>query len=302
MLLLFAERDRDGPDDLAGLPELRLHGLSDSDARELLAATNAGPLDQPVRDRIIAETRGNPLALLELPRMFSGGISREDSRCPAACGAKLEASFRGRVAELPEETQRLLLVAAAEPTGDPTLLSRAAAELDVPMSGSRSGGGGRPPRARHASDASPPSFSARRSTAPRPRKSDERPTARWLSRVDPEVDFDRRAWHRAQATPVPDEHVAAELEQSASRARARGGLAAAAAFLERSAALTPAAAPRAARGLAAAEFKHEAGLLDAAERLVREAEYGSLDELQRARAQRLRGRIAFATRGERFSC
>ena len=298
VVVLFAERDQSEPGDLAGLPELRLHGLSDSDARELLAATNTGPLDQQVRDRIIAETRGNPLALLELPRMFSSGDLAGGFGVPGGLRSQLEASFRRQVAELPEETQRLLLVAAAEPTGDPTLLSRAAAELNIPIvAAAPAEADGLVELGARVTFRHPLLRSAIYGAA----APEERRAAHGALAVasDPEVDFDRRAWHRAQATPVPDEQVASELEQSAARARARGGLAAAAAFLERAAALTPDAARRAARALASAEFKHEAGSLDAAERLVLEAESGPLDELQRARAERLRGRIAFASnRGE----
>ena len=298
VLMLFAERDQDGPDDLAGLPELRLHGLSDSDARELLAATHAGPLAQPVRDRIIAETRGNPLALLELPQMFSSGDLAGGFGVPGGLRSQLEASFRRQVAELPTETQRLLLVTAAEPTGDPTLLSRAAGELGIPITAAAPAEAegllelGMRVTFRHPLLRSAIYGAA----APEARRAAHGALA---AASDPEVDFDRRAWHRAQATPVPDEEVASELDQSAAGARARGGLAAAAAFLELAAALTPDAALRAGRALAAAEFKHEAGSLDAAEHLVFEAESGPLDELQRARAERLRGRIADASsRGE----
>ena len=112
--------------------------------------------------------------------------------------------------------------------------------------------------------------------------------------TDPELDPDRRAWHRAQAAPGPDEEVAAELERSAERARARGGLAAAAAFLERAAGLTLEPARRAARALDAAQAKHQAGAFDAALRLLGTAQAGPLDELRRARADLLRAQIAFA--------
>ena len=229
VLVLFAERDQDGPDELAGLPELRLHGLSDSDARELLAVTNAGPLDQPVRDRIISETRGNPLALLELPRMFSAGDLAGGFGVPGGLRSQLEASFRRQVAELPTETQRLLLVAAAEPLGDPTLLARAAADLDIPITAAAPAEAegllelGMRVTFRH-----PLLRSAVYGAAvPEARRAAHGALA---AASDPDVDFDRRAWHRAQATPVPDEEIASELEQSAASARARGGLAAAAAF------------------------------------------------------------------------
>ena len=295
VLVLFAERDQDGPDDLAGLPELRLHGLSDSDARELLAATHAGPLAQPVRDRIIAETHGNPLALLELPQMFSSGDLAGGFGVPGGLRSQLEASFRRQVAELPAETQRLLLVSAAEPLGDPALLSRAAAELDIPISAAAPAEAeglielGARVTFRHPLLRSAVYGAA----APEARRAAHGALA---DACDPEADFDCRAWHRAHATPVPDEQVASELEQSAGRARARGGLAAAAAFLERSAALTPDAARHAGRALAAAELKHEAGIIRCRRAPGSRGRVSSrLDEIERARAERLRGRIAFAS-------
>jgi DNA-binding CsgD family transcriptional regulator len=294
VLLLFAERDESEPTGLIGLPELRIRGLSEGSSREFLAGTHAAPLDEAVRDQIIAETRGNPLALLELPRMIAAGDLAGGFAVPGSLHGQLEASFRRQFDELPIETQGLLLLAAAEPTGDPTLLSRAADELDFPI------------------EAAAPAEQAGLLELG-PRVTFRHPLLRnviydaaapGLRRVahaalavatDPELDSDRRAWHRAQATPLPDEQVAFELEQSAERARARGGLAAAAAFLERSMVLSPDAQRRAARALAAAELKHDAGAFDAARGLVLEAESGPLDELQQAQAQRLRGRIAFAS-------
>jgi DNA-binding CsgD family transcriptional regulator len=293
VILLFAERDQDELDELAGLPELRLQGLSDADARGLLASANVGPLDERVRDRIIAESRGNPLALLELPRGLSsasliGGFAMPNG---LPLPSRIEASFRRRVGQLPTETQRLLLVAAAEPIGDPTLLWRAAAELGIPIEAAA------PAEADDLME-----VGARvtfrhpllRSAIYRAASPDERREAHraLAGATDPEVDPDRRAWHRAHAALAPDDDVAAELELSAGRAQARGGLAAAAAFLERAAALTPEPDRRAQRTLAAARAKRLAGLPHAALTLLATAAPGPLDELDGAIVQRLRGQIA----------
>jgi DNA-binding CsgD family transcriptional regulator len=299
ILLLFAERDEGALDELDGLPELRLDGLSPAAARELLAASSLGPLDERFLDRIVAESRGNPLALLELPRGISstslaGGYAMPDS-LPLA--SRIEESFRRRVGELPEETQQLLLVGAAEPLGDPVLLWRAAARLDIP-----------PEAADPAEAADVIDVGSRvtfhhpllRSAVYRAATPDERRRAHGAlaAATDPRSDPDRRAWHRAHATLAPDEDVAGELESSADRAQARGGLAAAAAFLERAAALTPDPRRRAQRALSAARSKRLAGLVDAAADLVETAAQGQLDPLDSAMALRLRGQIAIdLTRG-----
>ena len=194
-----------------------------------------GALDDRVRDRIIAETRGNPLALIELPRALD---RREACRRVRVSDAsplqgRIEACFRSQVEELPEDTRRLLLLAAAEPLGDPSLLWRAGAAVGSrPMLR-------RPPR--RPTDRGDGRITFRhpllrsRSTAPRLPRSGGRRTGRSADATDPELDPDRRAWHRGHAALDPDEDVAAELERSADRARARGGLPAAAAFLERAA-------------------------------------------------------------------
>jgi DNA-binding CsgD family transcriptional regulator len=293
ILLVFAERDDRALDELDGLPELRLGGLSPEDSRELLASSSLGPLDERVLERIIAESRGNPLAVLELPRGVSstslaGGYATPDS-LPIA--SRIEASFGRRVGSMPEDTQRLLLVGAAEPLGDPVLLWRAAAGLDIP-----------PEAAAPAVAADLIEVGSRvtfhhpllRSAVYRAAAPDERRRAHWALGVatDPRSDPDRRAWHRAHATIAPDEDVADELESSADRAQARGGLAAAAAFLERAAELTPDPRSRAQRALAAARAKRLAGLTAAAADLVETAAHGQLDPLDSAIAQRLRGQIA----------
>jgi DNA-binding CsgD family transcriptional regulator len=274
-------------------------GLADSDARSLLALAMPGRLDERVRDQIVAETRGNPLALLELPRgltpaELAGGFGLPDAR-PLA--SRLEETFVRRVRALPRETQRLLLVAAAEPVGDVSLLWRAAERLGI------RGEAGKPAeeaalidlgirvRFRHPLVRS----AAYRAADFRDRQEVHRTLA---DAIDPITDPDRRAWHRAQAASGPEEAVADELERSADRAQARGGAAAAAAFLARAAELTPDPAQRGERAVAAAQAKFEAGASDAALELVATAELAPLDELQRARLERLRAEIVFArTRG-----
>jgi DNA-binding CsgD family transcriptional regulator len=295
--LVFAARDSDG--ELAGLPELVVEGLRDGPARAVLGSVISGPLDEEVRDRIVAETHGNPLALLELPRgltaaELAGGFGLPDAR---PLTGRIEESFLRRFEALPVDSRRLLLVAAAEPVGDPALVWRAAKRLGIgaAAAGPATAAGlcqfGDRVRFRHPLVRSAVYRAA--SSADRQRVHEA------LTEVtDPEVDPDRRAWHRAQASPAPDEDVAAELERSAGRAQARGGVAAAAAFLERAAALTPDPARRAQRALSAAQAKHLAGAPDAALELLAAARDGPLDELSRARGDVLRGQIAFAvTRG-----
>jgi hypothetical protein len=293
--LVFAAR---GPsEELAGLPQLAVEGLEEADARALLAAALSGPLDARVRDRIVAETRGNPLALLELPQEVSpaelaGGFALPDAM-PLA--GRIEDSFRRRLEALPADTRALLLVAAAEPVGDPVLMWRAAGQLGIGIHA-----------ATPAAEASLLEVDTRvrfrhplvRSAAYRSASLQARQAAhRALAEVtDPEADPDRRAWHRAHATPGPDEDVAAELERSAGRAQARGGLAAAAAFLERAALLTPDPDRRARRLLAAARAKRDAGALDATLGLLVAVEAGPLDAGSTAEVEHLRGQIALAQR------
>ncbi|MEA2283321.1 MAG: hypothetical protein QOK21_3928, partial [Solirubrobacteraceae bacterium] len=293
--LVLAMRESSEEQEFDGLPELVVQGLGDGDARALLGSVITGPLDERVRDRIVAETRGNPLALLELPRELTaaelaGGFGLPDS-LPLA--GRIEDSFLRRLDRLPAPTRRLLLVAAAEPVGEPLLVWRAAERLGI-------GGEAAAP----AEAAGLCEFGARvcfrhplvrsavyRAASPQERQEVHRALA---EATDAEADPDRRAWHRAQAAPGPDEDVAAELERSAGRAQARGGVAAAAAFLERAAALTLDPARRAQRALAAAQGKRQAGAHDAALELLALAEVGPLDESQCARIDMLRGQIAFA--------
>jgi DNA-binding CsgD family transcriptional regulator len=297
--MVFAVREPTDITELSGLPGLVVGGLSDGDARVLLASAIPGRLDERVRDQIIAETRGNPLALLELPRgmtpaELAGGFGLTAAR-PLA--SRVEETFVQRVRALPAESQRLLLVAAAEPVGDATLLWRAAESLGI------RGDAGKPAeeaglidlgirvRFRHPLVRS----AAYRAAHFRDRQEVHRALA---EATDPETDPDRRAWHRARAASGPDESVADELERSADRAQARGGTAAAAAFLAHAAELTPDPEQRGRRALAAAQAKFDAADSDEALALLATAELTPLDELQRARLERLRAEIVFArTRG-----
>jgi DNA-binding CsgD family transcriptional regulator len=295
--LLFAERESGEFGELGRLPELRLDGLSDADARDLLASVITVPLDDRVRERLVAETHGNPLALLELPHGLSPADLAGGFALTAALPlpSRIEESFRQRVERLPADSQGLLLVAAAEPTGDPTLLWRAADQLGVTpeAAGPAEAAGmitlGAPVTFRHPLLRS----AIYRAASAEERRSVHRALA---AATDPALDPDRRAWHLADATLAPDEDVASELERSAERARARGGLAAAAAFLERAARLTPEPARRAERDLTAAQTKHDAGAPDGALALLAAAEEGPLNELQHGRLERLRAQLAFALR------
>jgi DNA-binding CsgD family transcriptional regulator len=279
--------------ELAGLPELAVAGLREEDARALLDSALTGPLDARVRDLIVAETRGNPLALLELPRGLGSAELAGGFGLPAAVSlpGRIEDSFRRQLEGLPAETRRLLALAAADPSGDLLLVWRAAARMGIAaQAGAPAVGAGlvefgarvrfRHPLARSA---------AYRSVSPRERQEVHGALAEV---TDPAADPDRRAWHRAQAAPGPDEEVAAELERSAGRAEDRGGLAAAAAFLERAALLTPEPGRRVQRLLAAARAKREAGEPDAALGLLVAAEAGPLDPHQAAEMESLRGQIA----------
>jgi DNA-binding CsgD family transcriptional regulator len=291
--IVFAAREP--IDELRGLRELVVGGLRDSDARELLAFAVRGPLDEQVRERVVAETRGNPLALLELPRgleaaELAGGFGLPGAR---PLPHRIEESFMRRLEALPDEARLLLLVAAAEPVGDPALLWRAARELrTVPEALQPAMKDGlveidHSVRFRHPLVRS----AVYRDASPADRRSVH---AALAEATDPDVDPDRRAWHCAQAIAGTDEAVAAELEQSAGRAQGRGGVAAAAAFLERAVGLTADPARRAQRALAAAQATHLAGAPDAALELLATAREGRLDELGLARMDTLRAQIAYS--------
>ena len=292
--LIFAAREPG--EQFRGLPDLEVRGLPDKDARALLDSAVRVLLDEQVWDRIVAETNGNPLALLELPRGLSptqlaGGFGLVGAQ---AVPARIEQGFRERLEALPRATRSLMLVAAAEPVGDPVLVLRAAGRLGIAASAAEAASAdglleiGTRVRFRH-----PLVRSAMYSSASLPER---RAAHQALAEVtDRDRDPDRRAWHLAAAAPGPDEEVAAELERSAGRAQARGGMAAAAAFLRRAVELTSEPARRSERALAAAQASLLAGALDAAAELLATAAAGPLDELQQARASLLRGQIAFAS-------
>ena len=292
--VVFAAREP-GPE-VTGLPELEVGGLREDDARALLEAALAGPLDARVRDLIIAETRGNPLALLELPRGLSPAELAGGFGLPAAAPltGRIEDSFARQLEALPDRTRRLVQLAAADSSGDGALVWRAAGRLGIGVQA-----------AGPAVDAGLAEFGVRvrfchplaRSAAYRSASFSQRQQLHEVlaEATDPNADPDRRAWHRAQAAAGPDEEVAAELERSAGRAQARGGLAAVAAFLERSVALTADPARHAERILAAATASVQAGAFGKALELLATAEAGPLSEVQSARVDLLRGLIAFAT-------
>jgi DNA-binding NarL/FixJ family response regulator len=295
--IVFAAREQ--IDSLAGFAELQVEPLGHRDARALLDSILPARLDERVLERIVVETRGNPLALLELPRGLTPAQLAGGFGLPAALplSTGIEQSFRRRLVRLPAEARQLLLLAAAEPLGDQALLWRAAKQLgiaetvaqEVQLEGLLRLDGVvtfRHPLVRSA---------VYGAAEPNERRAVHRALA---DATDREIDPDRRVWHRAQAAATPDEEVAAELERSAARAQARGGFAAAAAFLERATELTPEESRRSGRALAAARAKLQAGALDDALRLVATAESGLLNELEQAHADLLRAQLSFvSTRG-----
>lgn len=292
--LVFAARTPiPSPDPLTGLRELNVRGLPTDAARDVLATVAPAPLDDSVRARILEETHGNPLALIEFGRAeLSGGFAVPTA---ADLSRRIEDEYVERLRQLPLSAQRLALLAAADPAGDSTVLLRAARTLgyDVDLLGTTDVAGlfdiGTRVRFRHP---------LVRSAAYRAAASEDRRTAHaaLAAATDPAADPDRRAWHRAHAATGPDEAVAQELISSADRARRRGGVAAAAAFWERAVILTPDPAARARRALTAAEARYAAGDFEAAEELLVAAEFGPHDELRAAQVQRMRAQIAFVQR------
>lgn len=296
VVLVFAVREPTSSPVLAGLPELVVTGLPASDSRTLLDSIAHGPRDRRMRDRILAEARGNPLAIIELPRGWTevemaGGFAGSEA---APLSSRLEQGFRRRLELLPAATRLLLLTAAAEPVGDVALLRRAAGRLGIDVDAAASYGDAAElltldtrVRFRHP---------LVRSAVYRGASVDDRQRAHraLADSIDTDVDPDRRAWHRAQAASSVDEEVASELERSAERAQSRGGTSAAAAFLERATELTPDPARRSMRALRAAQAKLQAGAFEPAAALLAMAGAGPADELMHARIDQLRAILAFA--------
>ncbi|HTX09141.1 MAG TPA: LuxR family transcriptional regulator [Solirubrobacteraceae bacterium] len=290
--LLFAARE---PGELQRVAELEVKGLGKGDARALLSSAVMFKLDEQVRERIVAETRGNPLALLELPQgltatQLAGGLGLMGAR---DLSGRIEDSFVRRLDRLSEDARCLLLLAAAEPLGDPLLLSRAAGALGIGAAASAEATDGLLSISQRVTFRHPLVRSAvyRSATAERRRVVH----LALAGATDRDTDPDRRAWHLAAAAVGPDEQVASELARSASRAQARGGLAAAAAYLERSVSLSADLARRSERALAAAQASLSAGAFDAVQALLIVAEAGPLDELQHARVELLRAQLAFVS-------
>jgi DNA-binding NarL/FixJ family response regulator len=293
--LVFAVRTSDDQMELPGLPELVIGGLDESTARSLLSSVFPAMLDERVRDRIVAETGGNPLAILELPRgltpeELASGLLLAPGR--GLAGA-IESSFARRLSQLPPNTRRLLLIASAEPLGDLALVSRTAERLGIGLDAAAPAAAaglvelGARMRFRH-----PLARSAVYRTAP---AEDRRTVHQALAEaMDPDAGPDRYVWHLAQAAAGPDEQLAVQLERSAELAQARGGFAQAAVFLRRAAVMTPEPLPRAQRALAAARAQHLAGDFEGALLSLAAAQAGPLDELGRAHGHLLRAQIAFA--------
>lgn len=294
--LVFATREV--VEELGGVPELHLDGLSAADSRTMLDSILVGHLDGMVRERLLAESHGNPLALIELPRALTPaeaatGIVRQSRE---SLSTRIEDSFRFQLEQLPDETRRLLLLAAAEPLGDPLLLVDAAAQLGLRVESADSAEEAGLFQVRERCSFRHPLVRSAVYGAATPAERREAHGA-IAEAIDPKLDPDRRAWHRAHATPAPDEGVAMELEGTAARAKARGGLAAAGAFLERAAILTPDMRKRAERALAAAEVMYEAGSFDSVENLLHAIDARHLDAVQLARVDALEAEVCLE-RGE----
>ena len=293
--IVCAARTGIGDDVLVALPELPIIGLHDTDARSLLLGSMVGPIDAAVLQQIITESQGNPLALIELGRLssvvdFAGGFG-----VPGGKGVteKIERTYARRLEALPSQTRLLLLLAAAEPRGDRLLLDRAAAILGVEMAALIPAvDAGLIKVDPQVAFAHPLARSVAYHNADREDR--HLVHAALAEATDERHDPDRYAWHRARASPEPNEEIAAELEQSAVRAQSRGGIAATAAFLERALVLTADPGRRAERAVAAAEASFHAGAFDAAERLLATAELDGLDGFLAARALLLRGHLAAA--------
>ena len=281
-----------------GLAELRLGGLDSVTAGALVDRRAGAALSSEIRDRLVAETGGNPLALLELsPALSEAQLSGTEALlAPIPVSARVERAFLSRVYRLPPETQTLLLVAAADESGELAVVLRAAAELGAAadaLDGAEQAGlanvNGTRLELRH-----PLVRSAVYHAAP---LSKRQAAHRALARVlDGDVEADRRAWHRAAASVEPDPSVGEELEQAAQRARQRSGFAAASLAFERAASLTTDEEHQARRLTAAAESAWLAGRAERAFMLLEAARPLVSEPIQRADLHRFLGLIEM-TRG-----
>jgi DNA-binding CsgD family transcriptional regulator len=294
--LVFAVRER--RDELAGLRDVEVEGLSPMEARSLVDRALPGPFDPEVRATIVRETQGNPVAVAETLRRFSpvaiaGGFG---SPTAIALPTAMEESLRRLLEPVPVETRVLLLVAAAEPLGSPRLLWRAADILGVPATAADHAGAAGWLRSGALVAFGHPGMRAAvyRAAPPEERRRVHRALAQ---ATDPETEPDRRAWHQGEATALPDEDVAAELERAAGSAQAIGGLMAGAAFLARAAMLTPEPARRSERSYAAGRAMLAAGAADEALELLARAEPQLLEKREGARLEQLLVRVVAAQRG-----
>jgi DNA-binding CsgD family transcriptional regulator/tetratricopeptide (TPR) repeat protein len=291
--IVFAAREPS--EELLHMSELQVEGVRNGDARALLSSAVRFKLDERIRDRIIAETRGNPLALLELPRgltarQLAGGFGLVEAQ---GLAGRIEESFVRRVETLSDEVRRLLLVAAAEPVGDPLLLLAASERLGIAVSAVDAETDGLLALEERVTFRHPLVRSAVYRTATREQRREVHLAL--AEATDGSVDPDRRAWHLATAAAGPSESIATALEQSAGRAQARGGLAAAAAFLHRSVVLSADPEQRVRRTLAAAQASLHAGMFEGGLELLALVEGSTPDDLQQAQVEWLRGQIAFAS-------
>ena len=291
--IVFAAREPG--EELLHMSELEVDGVRNGDARALLSSAVHFKLDERVRDRIIAETRGNPLALLELPRgltarQLAAGFGLVEAQ---GLSGRIEESFVRRVETLSDDARRLLLVAAAEPVGDPLLLLAASERLGIVLSAVDAETDGLLALGERVTFRHPLVRSAVYRTATREQRREVHLAL--AEATDGSVDPDRRAWHLATAAAGPSESIAAALEQSAGRAQARGGLAAAAAFLHRSVVLSGDPKQRVRRALAAAQASLHAGIFEGGLELLALVEGSTPDDLQQAQVEWLRGQIAFAS-------
>ncbi len=295
LLILFAMREPVDGHPLQDLPRLEIGGLNDRDSRTLLASSAPGRMDPQVRERVLAEARGNPLALLELPRGLVSNLDSSPRSAEIPLASQLENEFQRRLEALSSDARLMMLLAAAEPVGDTALLRRAAQAIDVDLDEASA-------EAQQADLVSTRMLirfrhplvrsAALRSGSQQEHQLVHRALA---DATDPDLDPDRRVWHLSNAAPGPDETVAAALEQASTRARSRGGVAAAAAFLKRAAELTPDPRRRGSRALSAAQAKSQAGEYDEAIDLLDGIQLEPLSDHDRAQADLVRGRILFAS-------